>query len=183
VNVAVVPVPIGRVEGCAASHADDLLAVEEALEPAQRFFNLLRCGLLIAAIDFRHQERALPIAIAQRLAHAKLALPAVVVPAVVEKVDSLVDRSAHDANALRLCEVRPNKMVSAQPYHRDHFLRVAQPAAGNFSHGFRSFRKPRYPGEHRSASDHFQESSSHGIESHIALPRTLAVYGKRGGRR
>jgi FdhD protein len=32
VNAAVVPVPIGRVEGCAASHADDLLAVEEALE-------------------------------------------------------------------------------------------------------------------------------------------------------
>jgi FdhD protein len=32
VNVAVVPVPIGRVEGCAASHTDDLLAVEEALE-------------------------------------------------------------------------------------------------------------------------------------------------------
>ena len=31
-NVAVVPVLIGRVEGCAASHADDLLAVEEALE-------------------------------------------------------------------------------------------------------------------------------------------------------
>jgi hypothetical protein len=31
-NVAVIPVPIGRVEGCAASHADDLLAVEEALE-------------------------------------------------------------------------------------------------------------------------------------------------------
>ncbi len=31
-NVAVVPVPIGRVEGCTASHADDLLAVEEALE-------------------------------------------------------------------------------------------------------------------------------------------------------
>jgi FdhD protein len=32
VNLAVVPVPIGRVEGCAASHADDLLPVEEALE-------------------------------------------------------------------------------------------------------------------------------------------------------
>jgi FdhD protein len=32
VNVAVVPVPIGRVEGCAASRADDLLAVEAALE-------------------------------------------------------------------------------------------------------------------------------------------------------
>jgi FdhD protein len=32
VNVAVVPVPIGRVEGCAASRADDVLAVEEALE-------------------------------------------------------------------------------------------------------------------------------------------------------
>jgi len=32
VNVAVVPVLIGRVEGCAASRTDDLLAVEEALE-------------------------------------------------------------------------------------------------------------------------------------------------------
>jgi FdhD protein len=32
VNVAVVPVPIGRVEGCAVWRADDLLAVEEALE-------------------------------------------------------------------------------------------------------------------------------------------------------
>ena len=31
-NAAVVPVPIGRVEGFAASHANDLLAVEEALE-------------------------------------------------------------------------------------------------------------------------------------------------------
>ena len=31
-NAAVVPVPIGRVEGCAAWRADDLLAVEEALE-------------------------------------------------------------------------------------------------------------------------------------------------------
>lgn len=31
-NVAVVPVPIGRVEGCAASQVDDFLAVEEGLE-------------------------------------------------------------------------------------------------------------------------------------------------------
>jgi FdhD protein len=32
VNVAVVPVPIGRVEGCAALRTDDLLAVEEGVE-------------------------------------------------------------------------------------------------------------------------------------------------------
>jgi len=32
VNAVMVTVPIGRVEGCARSHADDLLAVEEALE-------------------------------------------------------------------------------------------------------------------------------------------------------
>ncbi|MEI9976735.1 MAG: formate dehydrogenase accessory sulfurtransferase FdhD [Ignavibacteriota bacterium] len=31
-TVAVVPVPIGRVEGCSTSRADDFLAVEEALE-------------------------------------------------------------------------------------------------------------------------------------------------------
>lgn len=35
-------------------------------EAAQRFLDLLRRGLLVAAIDLRHQERALPIAIAQR---------------------------------------------------------------------------------------------------------------------
>ena len=42
---------------------------------------------------------ALAIAIAQRLAHAKLADAFVVVPAVVHEVDAVVDGSANDAQA------------------------------------------------------------------------------------
>src|ERR1035441_4892398 len=167
----------GREDAVRIVHTDDLVELQEidmaGLQAAQRFFDLVRSSVLVASIDFGHQECALAIAVAQRLAHAKLALPAVVVPAVVEEVNSLIDGRAHDAKTLRLFEVWPDKMVSAQPYHRDHFLCVAEPTAGNFSHGFSSFRKPRYPGEHRSASDHFEELSSHGIERHIiALPRT-----------
>src|ERR1019366_8461496 len=169
----------GREDAVRIVHADDLVELQKidvaGLEPAQRFFNLLRSGLLIAAVYFGHQECALAIAVAQRLAHAKLALSAVVVPAVVEKVNSLIDGRAHDANTLRLFEVWPDKMVSAQPYHRDHFLCVAESTAGNFSHGLSSFRKPRCAGEHRSASSRFQELSSHGIERHIALPSTLGT--------
>jgi hypothetical protein len=117
----------------------------------------LRSRFLVAAVDFGHQESPLAIAVAQRLAHANLALAAVVVPAVVEKVDSPVDRRAHDANTLGLFEVGPDKVVSAQPDHGDHFPCVAEPAAGNFFRGFRSFRKPGRAGEHRSATWLFPE--------------------------
>ena len=55
--------------------------------------DLLGGGLLRAAVDLRHQEDLLPVAVAQRLAHAHLALAVVVVPAVVQERDAVVDRA------------------------------------------------------------------------------------------
>src|ERR1035438_625614 len=110
----------GREDAIRVVDPNDLVKLQEVdligSEPAQRLINL-SCGrVLVAAIDFGHQESPLAIAVAQRLAHANLALPAVVVPAVVEKVDSPVDRRAHDTNTLGLVEIGPDKVVSAQPH-------------------------------------------------------------------
>ncbi len=55
---------------------------------------------LISAIDLGHQKGFLAITIAQRSAHSNFAFSVVVVPAVVEKIDSFIDPGANDANAL-----------------------------------------------------------------------------------
>jgi hypothetical protein len=54
------------------------------LEPAKRLVDLARRRVLVAPVDLGHQEGALTIAVTERLAHADLALPVVVVPAVGE---------------------------------------------------------------------------------------------------
>src|ERR1700674_1957397 len=58
------------------------------------------CSSFISAIDFGHQKGLLSITIAQRFAHSNFALSAVVVPAVIEKIDSFIDSRANNANAL-----------------------------------------------------------------------------------
>ena len=54
---------------------------------------------LISAIDFGHQKGSLAITVAQRSAHSNFALSVVVVPAVIEKIDSFIDSCTNDANA------------------------------------------------------------------------------------
>src|SRR5437899_3868308 len=113
------------------------------LEPAERFFDLADSGFLVATVDFRHEECSLAIAVAERLSHAELALSAVVVPAVIQKVESVVDCGTDDANTLRLRQLRPDEVVSAQAHHRNHLPCVSQPTAGDLSLGFRSVRARR----------------------------------------
>ena len=48
----------------------------------------------------------LPIAVAQRLAHAHFAFAAVVIPAVVQKIDPVIDRRANDLDAFLLILLR-----------------------------------------------------------------------------
>src|SRR5579863_8665339 len=97
-------------------HADDFVKLQEidiiCLESAQRFLNLPRGGFLVTGVDLRHQESSLAIAVEKCLAHAKLAVPLVVVPAVVEKVESIVDCGANDAKAFGLLDVRPGEVIS-----------------------------------------------------------------------
>src|SRR5258707_15805908 len=68
------------------------------LQAAQRLIYLVCCGGFRASIDLGHEKRFLPVAVAKRVAHAYFALAAIVVPAVVEKIDSFIQPCADNAN-------------------------------------------------------------------------------------
>jgi hypothetical protein len=86
-------------------HANDLVELHQIdgvhFEPAQRLLQLLLIGLLGAAVDLGHQQDFITIAILQRVAHARFAVAIVIVPAVVQKVDSAIDGGANKAHAVR----------------------------------------------------------------------------------
>ena len=96
----------------------------------QRLLDLLGGGLFRAAIDLGHQKGFLAIPVAQSLAHAHFALAVVVVPAVVEEVDAVVERGADDADALLLVLLHAD-VISAEADHGNFLARAAQRAGGD----------------------------------------------------
>ena len=76
-----------REESIRVFQADVLVVLHQVdvirLKPRERFIDLLRRRLPGASIELGHQERLLPVAIAQRPSHTELALAIVIVPAVV----------------------------------------------------------------------------------------------------
>src|SRR6267143_5568035 len=133
-------------------HANNFVKLQEidaiGLQSAERLFNLPRSRFLVAPVDFGHQERSLTIAVAQRLAHADFTLTFVVVPAVIEKIDSVVDGGAGDADTLRLLEPRLAKVESAYAYRGNFFPCAAERPMRNFSLGFSGLRVPREAHQH-----------------------------------
>src|SRR5205085_3094679 len=85
---------------------------------------LLACGAGGAAVQLGHQECLLPIALAQGVAHALLTAPAVVVPAVVEEVHSVIERTADDPDALLLA--RKPEVIAADADNRHADSRAAE---------------------------------------------------------
>src|SRR5258708_10375757 len=120
--------------------ANHIVKLEEidpvGLKAAQGLVDLTRGGGLIAPIDFGHEKSFLAITVTKRVAHADFALATVIVPAVIEKMDSVIDCGTDDANTLRLLEFRFAKMKSAEPHHGNLFSRAAERPAGDFSLGF-----------------------------------------------
>src|ERR1700704_72314 len=114
-----------------ANHFVELEQVDSIrLQPAQRFVDL-GCGSgLVAAIDLGHQEGFLAITIAQCFAHANFTLSAVVVPAVVEEIDSFIDSRTHDANALVGIALLA-QVITAEPDQRNAFARAAERSMWN----------------------------------------------------
>src|SRR2546426_1370216 len=86
--------------------------------------------VLVATVDLGHENRLVAIAVAQRLSHADLARPTVVVPAVVEEVDSAVDRGADDADGFLLVGLPP-EVVAAHTDQRHHLSSAPQATVGN----------------------------------------------------
>jgi len=58
-----------------------------------------RCGSLCATIDLGHQESLPAITVAQGFTHSNFALSSVVIPAVIKKIDSLIDSCTNDPDA------------------------------------------------------------------------------------
>src|SRR3989449_2261624 len=131
-------------------HPDHLVELHEVdavgLQPAERLVDLLRRGVLVATIDLGHEKHLVAIAVAQRLSHAELARPTVVVPAVVEEVDSVVDGRANDADGFLLVSL-PAEVVAAHTDQGHHLsgppkATVRNPVAGSHYRHAHRFRMP-----------------------------------------
>src|SRR5437016_12465032 len=116
-------------------HPDPFVELHEfdavGLQSPERLVDLPRGTLLVAPVDLGHEKRLFAIAVAQRLSHAELARPAVVVPAVVEEVDAAVDGRAYDADGFLLVRLPP-EMVAAHADQRHHLAGAPQATIGNF---------------------------------------------------
>src|SRR5258708_26156240 len=71
------------------------------LQPLQRFVDLPGGGLPGPAVNLRHEEDSLAVAVAQRLAHADFADAAIIIPAVVHEGQPPIDGAADNRNTLR----------------------------------------------------------------------------------
>src|SRR5712664_1035319 len=115
-------------------HADYFMELHEVdavgLEPAQRFLDLLGGALPAAAVDLGHEKRLVAVAVAQRLSHAELARATVVVPAVVEEVDAVIEGGADDADRLLLVCL-PAEVVAADADQRHHLAGASQATVRN----------------------------------------------------
>src|SRR5262245_56265157 len=112
--------------------ANDLVVLHQVdvirLQPAKGFIELTGRFLPRATIDLRHDERAIAISVAQRLADASLARAFPVVPGIVDERDALVDRLADDANCEIFVDLREAEMPAAEPDGRDALAGAAEGA-------------------------------------------------------
>jgi hypothetical protein len=70
------------------------------LQPRQRLFELRPGGLLGPTVDFSHQKCFFSIsALGQRVSHPLFTVPVTVVPRVVEKVDTSIERRMNQFNS------------------------------------------------------------------------------------
>src|SRR5467141_754530 len=108
-----------------------------SLKSAQRLVDLTGSGGFGAPVDLGHKKGLLAIAVAQRVAHADFTLAAVVVPAVVEKIDALIEARADDANAFLGIHLIA-KMIATEPNERDFLFGAAQGSVRNAVPGLQS---------------------------------------------
>src|SRR6202140_5663934 len=75
-----------------SDHFVELQQVDSiGLQPSQRFVELDGCSGFGSTVDLGHQKGPLRITLPKGFSHWNFALSAVVVPAVIEKIDSFID--------------------------------------------------------------------------------------------
>src|SRR6266436_9698938 len=108
-----------------------------SLKAAQRLVDLTGSRSFRAPVNLGHQKRLLAITVAQRVAHADFTLAAIVVPAVIEKIDAFIEACADDANAFLGIRLTA-KMIATEPDERNFLFAAAQGAVRNAVPGLRS---------------------------------------------
>jgi hypothetical protein len=103
-------------------------------EAAKRLVELPGRLRLRSAVDLGHQEDAVPVAVAQRLAHPELAPALVVVPGVVHEGDAAIDGGADDAEAQWLVDMGQGQVPAAQTDGGHLFTGAAEDACGHEGH-------------------------------------------------
>src|SRR5260370_19939487 len=111
--------------------ANDFVELEQidlvGLKAAQRLVDLTGSRSFGAPVNLGHHKRPLAILVPKRVAHADFPLSAVPVPAIIEKVDTLVEACSDDANAflgIRLLA----KMLATESYKRNSLFAADQGA-------------------------------------------------------
>src|SRR5260370_10696346 len=123
-----------------ANHFVELEKIDPvSLKAAQRLVDLASGGGFGATVDLGHEKSFLAITVTQRVAHADFTLATIVVPAVVEKIDSLIEARADDADAFLGIRLMA-KMIATEPNKRDILSAAAQGLIRNAVPGFRSPR-------------------------------------------
>src|ERR1700683_3098487 len=100
------------------------------LQTAKGLFDLLRGRFFGVAVDFGHQEGLVAITIEQRFAHAYFTLAIIVVPAVIEEINSAIERGTDDTNAFLLGRL-PAHMPTTEADARNLLAGAAQGAIRN----------------------------------------------------
>src|ERR1700675_1467142 len=100
------------------------------LQPSQRFVELDCCSGFGSTVDLGHQKGPLAITVTKGFAHSNFALSAVVVPAVIEKIDSFIDSGSNNPDALCWITLLA-QVITAEPNHRNVFPGAAQRAIWN----------------------------------------------------
>src|SRR5689334_3350627 len=166
--------------------ANDFMVLHQVdavrLKSSETLVELPRRFLLRSAVDLGHQERARAIAIAERPAHAPLALAVVVVPAVVQKGDPAIDRLADETDRHRVRHRRQREMPAAQTDGRHPFARLPQHAIGHLvarrlRHGSTSASSIRLPnGSQKNTSLRLIAGSTNGSVTIVTpRPRSVAI--------
>jgi len=110
----------------------DLVMLHEidaiGLQSFERLVELPRRFRVRSPVDLRHQKDLPPVAVLERLPHADLARPVVVVPAVVQEVDATVDGRSNDPEAEMLVDPFQSEMPASKADRGDSFSCPAQRA-------------------------------------------------------
>src|ERR1700686_5220774 len=140
------------------------------LQPSQRFVELDGCSGFGSTVDLGHQKGPLAITVTKGFSHSNFALSAVVVPAVIEKIDSFIDSGSNNPDALCWIALLA-QVITAEPDHRNVFPGAAQRAIWNPILTIRRSKRAQRSGHQKGCGSHTDKLSP--VETRVLIHAVL----------